>query len=125
MRATILTISRSDRVRGGGGVTGWEYLVLKIQGQQGQIDQSKNMLVTTSDGRHTDAVMPMNIMGLVNEMGAEGWEMLNADAHLGMMLLGLTSQFNVVVVFRRPRAGVEAGGAGMMGEPPTERSARD
>jgi hypothetical protein len=60
-------------------MTAWEYLFLEIVGHNKGLMEAQNMVITTSDGRWRRAQMPTNVIGFVNQLGGEGWEMVNSS----------------------------------------------
>jgi hypothetical protein len=74
----------------------WEYLELIIEGHNGSLGAAHNMLVTTSDGRFQNAKMPTNVKGVMDQIGADGWELVVAQG--GSRGLGGLGAW-----FKRPR----------------------
>lgn len=64
-------------------MAGWEYLFLVIKGHNDGLDSAKNTLVWTSDGRWNETKMPKDVIGIVNSLGAEGWEMVASNGSTG------------------------------------------
>lgn len=85
-----------------GAVQRWEYLYLSIFGETNwdgtgrPLANSKEMLVWTSDKRYQDKKMPVDTMGIINQLGDEGWEMVE--------YVGIAFQPHcVAAVFKRPK----------------------
>ncbi len=86
----------------------WEYLFLSVEGDQGPLWKEKNVVVWTSDGRWKNEKLPKAqtpITGILNQLGAEGWEMVNCGG-----LSGSNSYVQVLpsgdfqAVFKRPKS---------------------
>ena len=78
----------------------WEYLFLEIVGHDDTLRAARNMLVTSSDGRWQEERMPMGPASIVNQLGAEGWEMIERGAHMWM---SSETGPGFSAVFKRPK----------------------
>lgn len=81
----------------------WEYLFLWIVGHNKPLSEADNMLVTTSDGHWDQARMATSrasIVAVLNELGRQGWEMVNSS--------GYVSVFNLVTPSVAPSGLFEA-----------------
>jgi len=83
-------------------MTAWEYVFLDIEGHGPALDGAKNMVVTTSDGHWQRTKMPKDVRGIVNELGGEGWEMVNSSSARGMST-SATPHYSFEAVFTRPK----------------------
>lgn len=81
----------------------WECLFLDIYGHNKQLHESQNMIVTTSDGRWNGERMPRNVMAIVNQLGADGWEMINSNGMQGVNSGAVTPAHGFQAVFKRPK----------------------
>jgi hypothetical protein len=54
----------------------WEYLTLEIEALRDAGIGTVAMWVTTSDGRYDHTSMPNEPMAVLNELGADGWDMV-------------------------------------------------
>jgi hypothetical protein len=82
-------------------MTKWEYLFLEIDGHNTKLKLAQNMLVTTSDGRWEKARMPKDVIGIGNQLGSEGWEMIGSSgSELDVANILPHDQFEAS--FRRP-----------------------
>lgn len=81
----------------------WEYLFLEVTGHNRPLRQAENMLVTSSDGRWADSKMPKDIIGIVNQLGAEGWEMINSSGGGDSNFIVTPSHYGFEAVFKRPK----------------------
>jgi hypothetical protein len=84
-------------------MTAWEYLFLEILGDKKGVDPAQNMRVTTSDGRWQNARIPTNVVGLVNQLGSEGWEMVNSSGTTVIGTVGSVPLIDFSAVFKRPK----------------------
>jgi hypothetical protein len=73
----------------------WEYLWVDLRGDGDQGLSEQDMLVTTTDGRFQGTKMPTDPIRIINELGAEGWEMVG--------FLGSPQGMGITAVFKRPK----------------------
>ena len=59
-------------------------------------------MVTTSDGRWQEATMPTDVIGLVNQLGLDGWEMVNSSGPSNDPTVRVTPWLSFQAVFKRP-----------------------
>ena len=87
-------------------MTKWEYLILRIVGHNKELSDAQNMVVYTSDGRFDGRVrQPKDVHGLINSLGADGWEMMSSSGAAGQIgLVGVAPAWNVEAVFKRQAA---------------------
>jgi hypothetical protein len=57
----------------------WEYLYLEIDPHNEDWSSAGNVLVSSSDGRWKQEKMRKDPARIFNQLGSEGWEMLNFD----------------------------------------------
>src|SRR4051812_2676892 len=85
----------------------WEYLTLEIEALRDAGIGVVGMFVTTSDGRYDRASMPPQPMDVLNELGADGWELVACSgppAHaIPIPNLDVTGAF--YAMFKRPIEG--------------------
>ena len=74
----------------------WEYLTLLITGHNKALYEAQNMLVTTSDGRWRATKMPNDPMAIVNQLGKEGWELVNYSGWSEFRTIGPWAQFDAI-----------------------------
>jgi len=79
----------------------WEYLFLRVLGHNKGLSEANNMLVTTSDVRWNLEKMPKNVPGLLNGLGAEGWELIASTDGSGRGNVGPGELFEAI--FKRPK----------------------
>jgi hypothetical protein len=82
----------------------WEYLELTAIGHHEPLSDARNAMVTTTDGRYAQAKMPKEaIIDVVNEFGAEGWELVSTSGStLQGGLLGPGYLDGFAAMFKRP-----------------------
>jgi hypothetical protein len=81
-------------------MTAWEYLFLRIEGHNGSLASTNNMLVHQSDGKYAGTRMrndAATMTGLVNDLGSEVWEMVSSEG-------SVYEWTHFAVVFKRPQA---------------------
>jgi hypothetical protein len=90
------------------GVTAWEYMYLYIEGHKAMLHTASTMVVTTSDGRWSQEKLPRTaatIVAVLNELGREGWEMVNSSGNGGTFTPATPSVHAMTfeAMFKRPR----------------------
>lgn len=78
-------------------MAGREYLFLLIEGHNKPIGYADNVLVWTSDGRWNYTKMAKDVLGIVNQLGAESWEMVESSHYNPS-----NSASGYAAVFKRP-----------------------
>jgi hypothetical protein len=65
------------------GAPGWEYATMEIRGLRGDmlhvIGRAEALEASTSDGRYAESRVSDGLLQVVNEYGAEGWELLTPE----------------------------------------------
>lgn len=75
----------------------WEYVVLELEGHRSELRSANNMIVSSSDGRYSAEQMPKDVLRLLNEYGAEGWEYMPEASIPTLRGMSVTTY-----LFRRP-----------------------
>jgi hypothetical protein len=77
----------------------WEYLSVDLSGHNGFLYSTRNMVVSTSDGRFSNEVMPNDITGFFNKIGEDGWELVACGS--GTVPSSRTNSYTAM--FKRPK----------------------